>query len=97
VDAHLVAVPGLGTLTARGLAGGDLEGLGGQADGALDAEVLGLGALNQLGRHLLEALDVAAGQGDADLVRLGRLAKVLLGLVVRHLAGGSGICLMMRG
>lgn len=70
VDAHLVAVPGLGTLTARGLAGGDLEGLGGQADGALDAQVLALGALDQLGADLLEGLDLAAGQGDADLVGL---------------------------
>ncbi len=70
MDTHLVQVPSLGTLTARGLAGRDLQGLGGQADGALDAELLGLGALNQLGRDLLEALDVAAGQGDADLVRL---------------------------
>lgn len=86
VDAHLEAVPGLGTLTARGLAGGDLEGLGGQADGAGDAEVLGLGALDELGRDLLEGLDLAGGEGDADLVRLGRLAEVLV-LVVRHFCG----------
>lgn len=70
MNAHLVAVPGLGTLTARGLAGGDLEGLGGQADGALDAQVLGLGALDELGADLLEGLDLARGQGDADLVSL---------------------------
>lgn len=49
VDAHLEAVPGLGTLTTRGLAGGDLQDLGGEADGALDAERLGLGALNEVG------------------------------------------------
>lgn len=70
VDAHLVAVPGLGTLTTRGLAGGDLEGLGGQTDGALDAQVLALGALDQLGADLLEGLDLAGGQGDPDLVGL---------------------------
>lgn len=70
MDAHLEAVPGLGTLTARGLAGGDLEGLGGQADGTLCAEVLGLGAVNDLGADLLEDLDLAGGQGDADLVAL---------------------------
>lgn len=29
VDAHLVLVPGLGTLTVGGLTGGDVEGLGG--------------------------------------------------------------------
>jgi hypothetical protein len=49
VDSHLVAVPGLGTLTTRGLAGGDLQDLGGEADGSLDAEVLGLGALDEVG------------------------------------------------
>ena len=70
VDAHLVAVPGLGTLTARGLAGGDLEGLGGQTDGALDAEVLVLGTLDDLGGNTLEDLDLAGGEGDADLVAL---------------------------
>ena len=32
MDAELESVPGLGTLTARGLTGGDLEVLGGQAD-----------------------------------------------------------------
>ena len=70
VDAHLVAVPGLGTLTARSLTGGDLEGLGGQADGTLEAEVLVLGAVDDLSRGLLEDLDLAGGQGDADLVAL---------------------------
>ena len=72
MDAHLVHVPGLGTLTVGGLAGGDLERLGGEADGALDAEVLGLGALKELGGHLLEGLDLAGGEGDADLVDLLR-------------------------
>ena len=84
----------------------DLEGLGRQADGALGAEVLGLGALDELLADLLERLHLARGQGDAcgresvglreaavgkrlrtDLVDLGRLAEVLLGLVVRHLGG----------
>jgi hypothetical protein len=87
VDAHLVEVPGLGTLTAGGLAGlltknkmsaaaavgvkrrrlthHDLEGLGGQADGALSAEVLVLGALEELGADLLEGGDLARGEGDA--------------------------------
>ena len=40
VNAHLVEIPGLGTLTVGGLAGVDLEVLGRQTDGALDAEVL---------------------------------------------------------
>lgn len=71
VDLHLVAVPGLGTLTARGLAGGDAEDLGGEADGTLDTEVLVLGTLDEVGADLLEVLDVAGGQGDADAVDRG--------------------------
>ena len=34
VHLQLVAIPGLGTLTARGLTGGNLEVLGGETDGA---------------------------------------------------------------
>lgn len=79
VDAHLVEIPSLGTLTARGLTGLDLEVLGGQADGALDTEVLALGTLDELGADLLEGLDLAGGQGDTDLV----------GLLQRLLANGS--------
>ena len=80
VDAHLVGVPGLGTLTARRLAGGDLEVLGGQADGALDAEVLVLGAVDELLADLLERADVAGGEGNADLVALGAVLTTFLGL-----------------
>lgn len=67
VDAHLVCVPSLGTLTARGLTGGDLQVLGGQTDGTLDAELLVLGTVDELLADFLEALDVAGGEGDADL------------------------------
>lgn len=84
VDAELEQIPGLGTLTARSLAGHDLEGLGGQADGTLDAEVLGLGAVDELGADLLEGLDLAGGQGDADAVSLGGLAVALVALLVRR-------------
>lgn len=68
MDAHLKGVPGLGTLTTGGLAGGDLEGLGWETDGALDAEVLGLGTLNELGADLLESVYLAGGEGDTDAV-----------------------------
>jgi hypothetical protein len=87
VDAHLVGVPGLGTLTVRCLTGGDLKDLGGETDGALDAELLVLGTVDELLADLLERLDVAGGEGDADLVDLGALAKVLLRLVCALLAG----------
>jgi hypothetical protein len=70
VDAHLVLVPGLGTLTVGGLAGGDVQGLGGKTDGALDLEGLGAGTVDELLADLLEGGNLAGGQGDADLVDL---------------------------
>ncbi len=68
VYSHLVHVPRLATLTTGCLSGGDLESLGRQTDGTLDAEVLGLCALEQFGADLLKGLDFARSQGDADLV-----------------------------
>ena len=68
MQSHLEAIPSLGTLTTRGLSGGDLEGLSWQADRALDAEVLALGSLNEFLADLLESSDLPAGQGDSDLV-----------------------------
>lgn len=75
VEAHLVGVPGLGTLTARGLTGGDLQVLGGEADGALDAQVLGLGALEELSADLLDGGTLAGSEGDALLkIRVSKTA-----------------------
>lgn len=89
MDSHLVGVPGLGTLTTGGLAGGDLEVLGGEADGALDTEVLRLCAVDELGADLLEGLDLARGEGDADLVDLGGIGLAgLLGVLERHFGDG---------
>lgn len=70
VDAHLVLVPGLGTLTVGGLAGGDVQGLGGQTDGALDLERLAASTVDELLADLLEGGNLAGGQGDTDLVDL---------------------------
>jgi hypothetical protein len=82
---HLVHVPGLGALTARSLTGGDLQVLGGETDGALDAELLGLGTLDELAADLLEGGDLARGEGDADLVDLWGIAlRSLLGVLERH-------------
>lgn len=87
MNAHLVGVPGLGTLTVRGLTGGDLKDLGGETDGALVAELLVLRTVDELLADLLERLDVAGGEGDANLVGLGALAELLLRLVCALLAG----------
>jgi len=88
VDAHLVHVPSLGTLTAGSFACADLKRLGGQADGAFDAEILGLGALDELAGDLLEGLDLLGGEGDTDLVHLRAFTgEVLLGLGVGHVCG----------
>lgn len=68
MNSHLKGIPCLGTFSARGLSGGDLESLGWETDWALDAEVLGLGALDELLADLLEGIDLSGGEGDTDLV-----------------------------
>lgn len=87
VDSHLESVPGLGTFTTGCLSGGDLESLGRETDGALDAEFLALGTLDKLLADLLEGLDFAGGQGDANLVGFGAFAELLLWLLVGHFGG----------
>jgi len=81
VHLQLVAVPGLRTLTTRRLAGGDAQDLRREANGALDAELLVLCTVNEIRRELLEVLDVAAGQRDADFVDFhagdGRAGRVI--------------------
>lgn len=85
MDSHLESVPGLGTLTARSLTGGDTEVLGWETDWALDAKVLGLGALEELAADLLERLHLARGEGDADLVDLWGIGLAgLLWVLERH-------------
>ena len=70
MDSHLVAIPGLGTLTIGRLTGGDTKGLGWHADGALDLQVLVLGGLDQLVGDALNGGAVLGGDGDADFVLL---------------------------
>ena len=68
VDAHLEPVPGLGALTARGLPGGDLQGLGGHPDGSLHLQLLVFGSLDQITADLLQRLHVTGSQSDPDTV-----------------------------
>lgn len=68
VDAHLEAIPGLGSLSAWGLASGDAENLGRHTDWALDNKVLVLGSVDELGADLLKWLDVLGSQSQTDAV-----------------------------
>jgi len=81
VDAHLISVPGVGTLTARRLAGHQTESLGRHADRALAQKALVLGSLDQVSADLLEGLDVAGGEVDTDLVDASLLALHHLGFL----------------
>jgi hypothetical protein len=91
VDAHLVLVPGLGTLTVGGLTGGDVQGLGGQTDGALDLQGLGASTVDKLLADLLEGGDLAGGEGDADLVDLLQWALAIWQIGDSCVIGDSNI------
>lgn len=77
MDPHLVRIPGLTPLTTRRLPGRDLQALCRQANGALDAQVLGFGALDQFLADFLERLHFARGEGDADLVDFLRHVRMI--------------------
>ena len=62
VDAHLEAIPGLGTLTARWFTGSDTEDLSRDAYGALGLVALVLWAGNNLSACALEWLDFSASE-----------------------------------
>ena len=51
VDSHLEMLPAVGTLTARGLAGGDAQELGGHADGTGHLHLLIKGNALDIGAH----------------------------------------------
>ena len=51
VDSHLEMLPAVGTLTARGLAGGDAQELGGHADRAGHLHLLIKGNALDIGAH----------------------------------------------
>ena len=51
VDPHLVAIPGLGTLTTGSLSCGDTEGLGWHTDRSLHLQVLVFSTLDQVSAH----------------------------------------------
>jgi hypothetical protein len=66
VDSHLETIEGLGTVTTRGLTGGDTENLGGETNGTLDLKLLVLSTLDEITGNLFEVLDVTRSQSDTD-------------------------------
>ena len=77
VDLHFIAIPGVGTITARSLTSDVVEGAGGETDGSLDGDgvlfvTLGnfLGARDEVGHDLFDGSSVAGPESDADLVVL---------------------------
>ena len=54
VDSHLEAIPGLGTLSTRGLTGGDAQNLGRHTHWSLDLQVLVLGSTDQIGTYFFQ-------------------------------------------
>jgi hypothetical protein len=79
VDAHLEAIVGVGTLTARGLADAKLQDLGGHADRAGHLDLLLLSLVLEQAADLLKSLDLGGRQGDADLVHGSALLSDGLG------------------
>jgi len=86
VDAHLVLVPGLGTVSGRCLAGDNAQLLGRKADRAGHAKVLLECRLLQFSADLFEVGDVLGSQGDTDAVELAglRFQGLRLGECSRH-------------
>jgi len=59
VDPHLELVPGLGTLSTRGLTGGDTQGLGWHAHRSLHLQLLVLGSTDQVSTDLFQRLYIS--------------------------------------
>jgi len=71
VDFEFVTIPCFGSLTARSLTGSDLQNFRGETDRSLDTQLLVLGAIDQIAGELFQVPDIAAGQGNPDLVDFG--------------------------
>ena len=66
VDAHLVAIVGVGTIAAGRATGGHGQHLGGDADDTTGFVALLLGAADDLGASVLEGLGFATTEGHSD-------------------------------
>jgi hypothetical protein len=97
VHSELKSVPGLGTLTARRLTGGDLEHLGGQADGAanLALQALVLGGALQLGANCKSCWRggwdwLGCGMNASQARKRSSTEQQLTLLEGLHVTGGQG-------
>lgn len=79
MNPHLIHIPRLASLTTGGFPGSDLEGSGGKTHGALDAQILGFGALEELGAHFFQRLHFPAREGDANFVDFLEDVKISFG------------------
>ena len=79
---HLEGIPCFASLSTGRLTGGNLQTLCGEADWALDREILRLGTLNELLADLLQGLNFAGGEGDADFMDF-----------LRDMSGSMALCL----
>lgn len=68
VDAHLKAVPGVGTFSGRSLTSSNPQDFGGKTDRSAHMKFLIQRGLLQVGADFLQVLDVARSQSDADAV-----------------------------
>lgn len=92
VDAHLEAVPSVGTLTARALAGGDTQGLGRQAHGARHGDALLDGLRLQLLAHCGNKIGLAAPHNHAPARH-----PQLTGLQALDITGSQGHADLVQG
>ena len=68
MDAHLVGIKSLGTVTTRGFSSSNSEDFGRQTNGAFDFELLFLGSLNQIIRDFFKIFDVSGSERDSWLL-----------------------------
>ena len=65
MDSHFVPVPGVGSLSAWGLPGGDSQGFGWDPDWALSFEVVVLGGVDDLAAGSFQWLYVQSSDGQS--------------------------------
>ncbi len=79
---HFIRVPGLTALTTGRLPCRNFQAFGRQSHWSLNAQILGLGSLDQFLAYFLQRLDFSRGEGHADFVNLlsnkvGELAGIM--------------------